>query len=102
MTVLNQLQPAYVANMWNEALNKRLGTKNLSPPYVLVEVEKCGFSFAKLLAIPEQDDWIYNDGKLTSCVAVYLDESKTTFTFLLVAFLWVTDYLRIIDLLCCA
>ncbi|GJX56060.1 transposase, MuDR [Tanacetum coccineum] len=27
MTVWNQMQPAYVANMWNEALNKRLGTK---------------------------------------------------------------------------
>lgn len=27
MTVWNQLQPEYAANMWNEALNKRLGTK---------------------------------------------------------------------------
>lgn len=27
MTVWNHLQPAYAANMWNEALNKRLGTK---------------------------------------------------------------------------
>ncbi|GJU00966.1 hypothetical protein Tco_1111304 [Tanacetum coccineum] len=27
MTVWNQMQPAYAANMWNEALNKRLGTK---------------------------------------------------------------------------
>lgn len=29
MTVWNQLQPEYAANMWNEALNKRLGTKVL-------------------------------------------------------------------------
>lgn len=27
MTVWNHLQPAYASNMWNEALNKRLGTK---------------------------------------------------------------------------
>lgn len=27
MTVWNQLQPAYAANLWNEALNKRLGTE---------------------------------------------------------------------------
>jgi len=27
MTIWSQLQPAYAANMWNEALNKRLGTK---------------------------------------------------------------------------
>ncbi|KAI8010062.1 hypothetical protein LOK49_LG06G00510 [Camellia lanceoleosa] len=27
MTVWNNVQPDYAANMWNEALNKRLGTK---------------------------------------------------------------------------
>ena len=27
MTVWNKLQPEYAANMWNEALNKRLGTE---------------------------------------------------------------------------
>ncbi|RRT44475.1 hypothetical protein B296_00054828, partial [Ensete ventricosum] len=27
MTMWNKLQPAYAANMWNEALNKRLGTQ---------------------------------------------------------------------------
>jgi len=27
MTIWNQIQPEYAANMWNEALNKRLGTK---------------------------------------------------------------------------
>ena len=29
MTVWNQIQPEYAANMWNEALNKRLGTEVL-------------------------------------------------------------------------
>lgn len=29
MTVWNQIQPAYAANMWNEALNKRLGSQVL-------------------------------------------------------------------------
>lgn len=27
MTVWTQMQPAYAGNMWNEALNKRLGTQ---------------------------------------------------------------------------
>jgi hypothetical protein len=27
MTVWNHMQPEYAANMWNEALNKRLGTQ---------------------------------------------------------------------------
>ncbi|XP_019249828.1 PREDICTED: uncharacterized protein LOC109228993 isoform X2 [Nicotiana attenuata] len=49
MTVWNQLQPAYASNMWNEALNKRLGT---------------------------QDDWVYSDGKSTSCVAFILETYK--------------------------
>ncbi|XP_009599364.1 uncharacterized protein LOC107796119 [Nicotiana tabacum] len=76
MTVWNQLQPAYAANMWNEALNKRLGTQGLDLPDILVEVEKRGSSFAKLLTIPEQDDWVYTDGKSTSCVAFILEMYK--------------------------
>ncbi|KAM7279306.1 hypothetical protein ACFE04_006440 [Oxalis oulophora] len=72
MTVWNQLKPAYASNLWNEALNKRLGTKGLELPDILVEVEKRGSSFDKLLTIPEQDDWLYNDGKSTSCIAFVL------------------------------
>ncbi|KAL2245322.1 uncharacterized protein LOC105174849 [Sesamum indicum] len=69
MTVWTQLAPAYAGNMWNEALNKRLGTQNLSLSEIIVEVEKRGSSFGELLAIPEQDNWVYADGKSTSCVA---------------------------------
>ncbi|MCD7472379.1 hypothetical protein HAX54_013607 [Datura stramonium] len=76
MTVWNQIQPEYGSNLWNEALNKRLGTQNLSLPEILVEVEKRGSSFAKLLAIPEQDDWVYIDGKSASCVAFILEMYK--------------------------
>ncbi|KAM0997533.1 hypothetical protein ACFX13_007508 [Malus domestica] len=76
MTVWNQIQPAYAANMWNEALNKRLGTQNLTFPDILVEVEKRGSSFDQLLTIPEQDDWEYSDGKSTSCVAFILEMYK--------------------------
>ncbi|GJX99559.1 hypothetical protein Tco_0356578 [Tanacetum coccineum] len=76
MTVWNQLQPAYAANIWNEALNKRLGTEGLDLPEILVEVERRGSSFAELLTIPEQDDWIYVDGKSTSCVAFILEMYK--------------------------
>lgn len=43
---------------------------------VLVEVEKRGSSFDKLLAIPEQDNWIYSDGKSTSCIAFILEMYK--------------------------
>lgn len=39
MTVWNQLQPDYAANMWNEALNKRLGTKVYHNLYFLFPYE---------------------------------------------------------------
>lgn len=76
MTVWSQMQPEYAANMWNEALNKRLGTEGLDLSDVLVEVEKRGSSFDKLLAVPELDDWIYSDGKSTSCIAFILEMYK--------------------------
>ncbi|KAE9456554.1 hypothetical protein C3L33_11590, partial [Rhododendron williamsianum] len=76
MTVWNHVQPAYAANMWNEALNKRLGTQGLDLPEILVETERRGSSFDALLAIPEQDNWVYIDGKSTSCVVFILEMYK--------------------------
>ncbi|XP_031104565.1 uncharacterized protein LOC116008734 [Ipomoea triloba] len=76
MTIWSHVQPAYAANLWNEALNKRLGTKGLDLPEILVEVERRGSSFGELLAIPEQDDWVYSNGKSRSCVAFVLQIYK--------------------------
>lgn len=39
---------------------------------VLAEIEKRGITFDELLTIPEQDDWVYSDGKSTTCVAFIL------------------------------
>ncbi|KAL3733538.1 hypothetical protein ACJRO7_022975 [Eucalyptus globulus] len=72
MTVWNQMQPAYAANMWNEGLDL---------PDLLVETEIMGSSFAELLTIPEQDDWVYSDGKFASCVAVVLEMYKASGLF---------------------
>ncbi|XVE50604.1 hypothetical protein DITRI_Ditri01bG0176700 [Diplodiscus trichospermus] len=81
MTVWSKMQPEYAANMWNEALNKRLGTQGLDLPDILVETEKNGPSFDKLLTIPEQDDWIYSDGKSASCIAFVLEMYKAAGLF---------------------
>ena len=51
-------------------------SQNLSFPEILVEVEKRGSSFDQLLTIPEQDDWLYTDGKSVSCVAFILEMYK--------------------------
>lgn len=50
--------------------------QGLDLPEVLVEVEKRGSSFDELLTIPEQDDWVYTDGKSTSCIAFILEMYK--------------------------
>lgn len=39
---------------------------------ILVETEKQGIPFDVLLTIPEQDEWVYSDGKSTTCVAFIL------------------------------
>ncbi|KAG0470900.1 hypothetical protein HPP92_017020 [Vanilla planifolia] len=76
MIMWNKIQPTYAANLWNEALNLRLGTEGLDLPDIIVEAEKRGMSFGKLLTIPEQDNWTYSDGKSTSCVAFILEMYK--------------------------
>ncbi|ESW25675.1 hypothetical protein PHAVU_003G055900 [Phaseolus vulgaris] len=81
MSMWTRLQPAYSANMWNEALNKRLGTEGLDLHDIIVETEKRGIPFDELLTIPEQDEWVYSDGKSTTCVAFILSMYKEAGVF---------------------
>ncbi|CAA2968833.1 Hypothetical predicted protein [Olea europaea subsp. europaea] len=81
MSMWTRVQPAYAANMWNEALNKRLGTEDLDLYGILAETERRGITFDQLLTIPEQDDWIYSDGKSTTCVAFILAMYKEAGVF---------------------
>ncbi|XP_050236250.1 uncharacterized protein LOC126686250 [Mercurialis annua] len=81
MSMWTRVQPAYAANMWNEALNKRLGTEGLDLYEILAEVGKRGKTFDELLTAPEQDDWIYSDGKSTTCVAFILAMYKAAGVF---------------------
>lgn len=50
--------------------------QGLTLPEILIEVEKRKSSFDELLTIPEQDDWVYSDGKSASCVAFVLQMYK--------------------------
>lgn len=50
--------------------------QDLDLPDILVETEKHGLSFDELLTVPEQDDWLYSDGKSTSCIAFVLEMYK--------------------------
>ncbi|KAJ4799337.1 hypothetical protein LUZ62_050583 [Rhynchospora pubera] len=81
MAMWTRLQPAYAANMWNEALNKRLGTEGLDLHDIIAETERRGMSFEQLLTIPEKDEWVYSDGKSTTCVAFILEMYKEAGVF---------------------
>ncbi|CAN6852172.1 hypothetical protein Bca4012_049882 [Brassica carinata] len=81
MSMWTRVQPAYAANMWNEALNKRLGTEDLDLYGILEETARRGMSFDELLTIPEQDEWVYSDGKSTTCVAFILAMYKAAGVF---------------------
>lgn len=50
--------------------------QGLELPEIIVESEKRGISFDKLLTVPEQDDWLYTDGYSTSCIAFVLQIYK--------------------------
>lgn len=50
-----------------EAMNQRLGTSGLSFDEVLVESEHRNMTLQQLMAMPEQDEWIYSDGPSMVC-----------------------------------
>lgn len=48
---------------------------------IIVETERRGMSFDQLLTIPEQDEWVYSDGKSTTCVSFILAMYKEAGVF---------------------
>ncbi|KAG9138764.1 hypothetical protein Leryth_027010 [Lithospermum erythrorhizon] len=84
MTVWNQLQPEYAANMWSEALNKRLGTEVLLILLVDISCSSRSRKTWKILWRAEQDNWEYVDGKSASCIAYVLEIYKAAGLFMLV------------------
>ncbi|XP_075506873.1 uncharacterized protein LOC142543465 [Primulina tabacum] len=81
MSMWTRMQPTYAANMWNEALNMRLGTEDLDLYGIITETEKRGITFDQLLTVPEQDEWVYSDGQSTTCVAFILAMYKAAGVF---------------------
>lgn len=48
------------------------GFQGLDLPDIIVESEKRGIKFDRLLTVPENDNWVYEDGQSASCVAFVL------------------------------
>jgi L-rhamnose isomerase len=55
--------------------------QGLDLPSLLIESDKRNIAFEELLAMPENDDWVYSDGKSTSCVAFILATYKAAGLF---------------------
>ncbi|KAL5974271.1 hypothetical protein ACLOJK_030935 [Asimina triloba] len=62
-----------IADNYPPPLDSHLG---LDLYEILVETEHRGQTFDQLLTIPEQDEWVYSDGKSTTCVAFILEMYK--------------------------
>eukprot|EP01095_Lingulamoeba_sp_RSL-Kostka_P009001 TRINITY_DN3070_c0_g1_i1.p1 TRINITY_DN3070_c0_g1~~TRINITY_DN3070_c0_g1_i1.p1 ORF type:complete len:338 (+),score=118.40 TRINITY_DN3070_c0_g1_i1:692-1705(+) len=66
-SLVDKINPAVSTRMWGEALNKRLGTNGLNMEQILNECYERDISFYELMTVPEQDDWVYSDGKSMVC-----------------------------------
>ena len=51
----------------------RLGTKGLNLKEIPVEAKKQGKTLRQLMAEPEQDKWVYSDGKSRVCSSLAVD-----------------------------
>lgn len=58
----------------NEAL--LVCNQDLDLHAIILETERRGMTFDQLLTMPEQDEWVYSDGKSTTCVAFVLEMYK--------------------------
>eukprot|EP00347_Sterkiella_histriomuscorum_P011078 403373837 len=70
--ILNRFIPDTIDIFLVQGLNKRLNTENLTYPEVVTEAAKRGLTIQDLMAIPEQDGWLYHgiepkDGKSYVC-----------------------------------
>jgi hypothetical protein len=57
------VSPFSAAHFFGEGLNLRLGTKGLDFSGILTECDRRGITIWDLMAAPEQDSWVYSDGR---------------------------------------
>jgi hypothetical protein len=73
--IVEKLIPSAAQSVFTLALNKRLGTENLTVAQIAMEAANRGLTLPDLYAIPEQDGWMYPDGLSYVCssfvVAMY-------------------------------
>eukprot|EP00698_Gefionella_okellyi_P018494 TRINITY_DN5548_c0_g1_i1.p1 TRINITY_DN5548_c0_g1~~TRINITY_DN5548_c0_g1_i1.p1 ORF type:complete len:549 (-),score=103.23 TRINITY_DN5548_c0_g1_i1:70-1716(-) len=81
MSLVDTLVPSVVDQMWNEALNMRLGTRGLRTWQIYAEASARNISFYELVTMPEQDHWVYSDGYNMVCDVFVLELYKAAGLF---------------------
>lgn len=70
ISLLELILPKAVDLYFNEALNFRLGTKGLKFNQAVIEAAKRNITIHELMAIPEQDEWVYSNGLNFICSSI--------------------------------
>ena len=69
----NKFIPSEITRIFNQPINMRLGTNNISLDQLADEISLRGLTFPDVMAIPEYDNWNYSDGKSRVCSSFVVD-----------------------------
>jgi hypothetical protein len=67
LRMLEEVFPPLMRSFIGEALNIRLETQNLKIDELVIEAAKRNLTISEVMAIPEQDEWVYSTGKSFTC-----------------------------------
>jgi hypothetical protein len=71
--ILQGMKYSFPQRIFAEPLNMRLGTKDLDMKQIPIEAKKQGKTLRQLMAMPEQDKWVYSDGQSRVCSSLAID-----------------------------
>ena len=67
LRMLEEVLPPLMRSFFDEALNIRLQTQSLKIDELVIEAAKRNLTLSQVMAMPEQDEWVYSDGKSFTC-----------------------------------
>jgi len=68
-SIFEKKNPTVAKRIFSDAMNMRLGTKNLTISELSIEIGKRGLTFPKLFAMVEKDENVYSHGYSRVCSA---------------------------------
>ena len=70
LDIFEKIMPDSINSLFLEGMNIRLGTRGLNLKELTIEAESRNMTIEDVLAIPEQDTWIFSDGPSQMCSAL--------------------------------